>query len=532
MRTTDSAATHFSRGNALQQSRRFAEAIESYDRALTIDPNHADAHANRGSACIILGRLAEAEAEFLRAIALDQTSFEANYNLANLMRASGRFAEAEPHYRRVLELQPEMFQAHDNLGIMLGKLGRYEEAASHFQRIAELRPGFDDPFVNLGHVLRMAGRAEEAEAACRRALALASHNAKSYLNLGLALEDLGRLDEALACFREANARKPDFWKAILSEGLLHLRRGDFALGLDKYEARWHAGELAPRGFEQEYWAGQPLVGRRILLYAEQGFGDTIQMLRYVPLVAKAGAASITLEVQKELLALTMRLGGSANVIARGERLPSFDLHCPLLSLPRAFGTRVDSIPSRVPYLFAAPERIADWRQRLNNDATLKIGIAWAGSPLHRMDRLRSLPLTALTPLFDAPDTRWFSLQVGPRTAELGELRHNGLTDVSAMLTDFGETAAAIANLDLILSVDTAVAHLAGALGKPIWVMLPFASDWRWLLGRSDSPWYPNMRLFRQSRPGDWSGVVSAICAAFQDLRSLAASPDRRTTLAN
>lgn len=513
MKTTDPAAAHFDRGNALLQSRRLEEALASYDQALAIAPDHAAAHAQRGGVLKLMKRPAEAEDDLRRALALDSDLFDAHYNLGNLLRETRRFSEAEACFRHVLELQPRLHQAHNNLGLVVGELGRVEEAVMHFSRAIELKPDYVDSFVNLGHALRMTGDAAKAEAACRRALSLAPGNATVFLNLGLALQDLGRHDEALACFRRSGACNPNYAKAILCEALALLQAGNLADGFEKYEARWRTGELRPRHPPALQWHNGSLAGQRILLHAEQGLGDTIQFLRYVPLVANAGGALI-LEVQKALLPLAARLPCRTTLIAQGEPLPGFDLHCPLMSLARAFGATLGNIPSNQnPYLSAAPTRVADWHRRLPATAALKIGIAWVGNPVHPTDRFRSIRLSALAPLFDIPGIHWYSLQVGRRSADLGAGRYRAITDLSNALTDFGETAAAITNLDLVVSVDTAVAHLAGALGKPVWVMLPFAADWRWLLDRSDSPWYPTMRLFRQRAPGDWDDVVAKVATA-------------------
>jgi tetratricopeptide (TPR) repeat protein len=502
------AEDHFKRGDAHRQRQEFKDALLSYEQALAINPDHAQACANRGSILKILGRVAEAELDYRRAVAIDPGLVEGHYNLGNLLRETARMAEAEACFRRVIALRPGIDRAHRNLGRVLAELGRFDEAVSQLRQALELGPDFVGALVDLGHVLRMAGNAKEAEDASRKAVALAPDNATAHLNLGFALQDQGRIDEAVECFRQSSRRNPRYAKAAFAEGLAHLLRGDFAAGLNKYEARWSINEAAPRTFAQPQWHGEDPLGRRILLHAEQGAGDSIQFLRYVPLVAER-AGTVILEVPSNLvsLAATLRRGGL--LIAQGQSLPEFDCHCPLLSLPRAFGTTRDSIPASIPYLGAPPDRIPSWRQRLPASGALRIGFAWAGNAVHRADRFRSMPLAALAPLFGVAGTQWYSLQVGPRSADLSN-GPKAIIDLSSALTDFGETAAAIANLDLVVSVDTAVAHLAGALGKPVWLMIPFAPDWRWFLHRDDSPWYPSMRLFRQTQPGDWPGVVMAI----------------------
>jgi hypothetical protein len=296
--------------------------------------------------------------------------------------------------------------------------------------------------------------------------------------------------------------------------MLLLLRGELREGFEKYESRWRLETLPPRGFPAPLWNGEDLSGRTILLHAEQGYGDTIQCLRYVPQVAARGGW-VVLEVPKELLGLARRLPEVGQLLARGDALPRFDLQCPLFSLPRAFATTIETIPAQVPYLSAEPEAIARWRIRLGERPGLKVGLAWAGSPQHRNDARRSIAIETLLPLLRLEGVRWFSLQVGERAADLARLPGGLVTDLSPDLIDFAETAAVIGNLDLVIAVDTASAHLAGALGRPAWVLLRARPDWRWLLEREDSPWYPSLRLFRQHRPGDWEEVVRRVAAALE-----------------
>jgi predicted O-linked N-acetylglucosamine transferase (SPINDLY family)/ADP-heptose:LPS heptosyltransferase len=485
-----------------------AAALAHIERGASLAPQQADIRNSMGFALRALRREKDAEAAFRAAIARDPSFLEAHYQLGNLLREGKRNTDAEASYRQVLALNPDHVQAHNNLGAALGEQGRFEEAAECFRRASELRPDYADAYSNLAHALRAMGRAEEAEAACRRAIALAPRLAVAHLNLGLALQDMARMDDALASFRRASTLNPGYPMAVACEGMLHLLRGNLAAGWEKYEARWNIGDLPPRNFPQPQWRGEPLAGKTILLHAEQGFGDTIQFLRYLPLVAERGG-KVVLEIQKPLFPLVARSAG-VEVIARGDPLPPFDVHCPLLSLPLAFATTLQNVPASMPYLSASANRIAHWRTRLGSEGGLKVGIAWAGSPVHRHDRHRSIPIERLKPLFELAGARFFSLQVGGRAADLGAIEPVPVTDLSGELTDFGETAAAIANLDLVIAADTALAHLAGALNKPVWTLLPFAPDWRWLLARSDSPWYPSMRLFRQTRHGDWDGVVAVV----------------------
>src|ERR1043166_3919969 len=381
-------------------------ALAHIERAAALAPQKADVRNSRGFVLRALKRDAEAGAAFREAVALDANFLAAHYPPGNLLREGKRHVDAEASYRRVLTLAPDHVQAHNNLGAVLGEQRRFEEAAEHFRRATELSPGYAEAHSNLAHALRAIGRAEDAEAASRRAIALAPRLAVAHLNLGLALQDIGRMDEALASFRRASTLDPGYQMAIACEGMLHLLRGNFSAGWEKYEARWNLGDLKPREFKQRQWRGEPLDGKTILLHAEQGLGDTIQFLRYLPLVAARGG-NIILEIQKPLIPLVTPAAG-ITIIARGDPLPPFDLHCPLLSLPLAFATTLQNIPAAMPYLAAAADRVAHWRARIGGESGLKVGIAWAGSPVHRNDRHRSIPIEKFKPLFELARARFFS----------------------------------------------------------------------------------------------------------------------------
>lgn len=325
-----------------------------------------------------------------------------------------------------------------------------------------------------------------------------------------------RFDEALASYEKALAIQPDFADAHFCESDLWLLIGDFARGWPKYEWRWNSTLFpsAARHFALPPWLGtEPLDGKTILLHSEQGLGDTIQFCRYVPLVAKRGAR-IILEVEKSLVGLMRNLSGVAEVIAKGEPLPSFELHCPLASLPLAFATRLETIPADVPYLSIPLPCSERWQRKLAQISGLRVGISWAGNPNFRNDHNRSIGLQSLSPLLSHPTAQFVSLQKDLRVGDLELLQnHPQVIHLGAEIGSFVDTAAIISMLDLVISSDTSVVHLAGALGSPIWTLLPHAPDWRWLLDRDDSPWYPTMRLFRQPVPGDWRSVIAAVRAA-------------------
>jgi tetratricopeptide (TPR) repeat protein len=381
---------------------------------------------------------------------------------------------------------------------------------SSFDKAIALDPAHAGAHHNRGAVLHRLDRFEEAVASFDRAIAVSTTYANAFYHRGRALRELQRHDEALASYRQAIALDPDNAAAHWEAGLIALSHGDFAAGWQDYEWRFKVEEIAsPRDLAQPQWRGDaPLVGRTILLHAEQGLGDAIQFVRYAPLVAARGAAVI-LEVQRPLAALIQGMTGVSKLIRHGEPLPEFDLHCPLASLPLAFATTRDTVPAPIPMRPPA-ERIAAWRARLPA-ATPRVGLVWSGDARRKNDRNRSMPFEMLAPLIATAGIRFVSLQKEAREADLQALRRcDSVIDLAAQLEDFADTAAAIALLDLVIAVDTSVAHLAGSLGMPVWILLPITVDWRWLIDREDSPWYPTARLFRQDSPGDWPSVIARV----------------------
>jgi hypothetical protein len=430
----------------------------------------------------------------------------------------GALAEAAEHLRRAAPIDPQLPEAHYNLGNLFEKQGDREEAAASYRRAISLKPDLYDAHNNLGAILLWTDHLAEAHASFEQAVALKPEHAEAHHNLSTALAELGRHDAALASCRRALALDPTHAHANFSEALLLLAGGDLLEGFEKYEWRWRLGTLVPRDACAPLWNGEDLEGRTILLHAEQGIGDTIHALRYVPLIAARGARVI-LEVPQQLVRLARRLAVHAQVVAAGEATPHYDLHCPLMALPRAFATTLEMIPANVPYLGADPDAVARWSSIVSGSSP-KVGIAWAGNPQHRADAQRSIAIERLLlPLLRVGGVRAFSLQVGERAADLARLPEGLVHDLSPQLCHFAETAAAIANLDLVITVDTALAHLAGALGKPTGLLLHARPDWRWLRDRDDSPWYPTARLFRQPARGDWDGVVLRARDALERLAS-------------
>jgi len=492
---------------------RHQEAIEALDLLLSVKRRSVEAHNNRGAILEKLGRDEEALESFDRALEIKPNHIDALYNQACVLRKLGRLAGAVKVFDRVLLLKPDHYKAYNNRGTALEALGRREEAIASYDRALALVPNFVEALNNRGNALLKERRHSEALACYERALEVDPFHAEVLNNRGNALAEIGRHEEALASCRRAYGINPKYVNAQWHGALLKLRLGDYAGGLPQYEWRWQREENAKHrhNFAQPLWLGDaPVAGKTILLHHEQGMGDTIQMARYAPLLVQQGARVI-LGVQPPLKALFMGMGEGIETIGSGEPIPDFDLHCPLMSLPLAFRTEVATIPADIPYLTVPTEHVAQWRERLPAAQGLRVGLVWSGNITHRDDHNRSIALACLAPLFDTPNVQVISLQKELREAD-AELLDNEprLVDLGRTFGGFDDTAAAVAAMDLVISVDTSVAHLAGALGKPVWVLLPLCPDWRWLTEREDSPWYPTARLFRQPAIGDWESVVAKL----------------------
>jgi tetratricopeptide (TPR) repeat protein len=497
----------------LHKAGRLADAEPLYRAVLAAAPEDFDALHLVGVLAHQQGRHSEAVALIGAALAQRPEEAVALANRSAALNALGRFAESLADCDRAIAAKPDHVDAYINRALALKELGRPHDALASCDKALRLEPDSADAYNNRGLALFALQRPMDALVSYERALALDPKNAEACNNRGLTLYELGRLDEAPASFDRAVALRPDFAQAQWNRAQALLLAGDFEEGWRAHEWRLAAHPELRRSFAQPLWLGeQPLAGKTILLHAEQGLGDTIQFCRYAPLVAAQGAR-VLLEVQKPLVELLRDLPGVASVVARGEPLPDFDLHCPLLSLPLAFGARLDTIPAQT-YLRAPAERTSVRDARLGGK---RIGLVWSGNAGHRRDRARSIPLYALMPLFDL-DATFVSLQKEVRAADAAVLQQSKkIVDVSADLHTFTDTAALIAQLDLVIAVDTSVAHLTGALGKPLWLLLPHAPDWRWLTGRGDSPWYPTARLFRQTETRAWGPVVTRVRTALQEM---------------
>jgi tetratricopeptide (TPR) repeat protein len=495
----------------------FEEAVPLLERLIARHPNFSDAHNNLGVALQRLKRPAEAARRFERAIELEPNRPEAHYNLGQARQSLGRVDEARECYQRAIALRPDYAEPHNAVGVLLAQKDP-EPAVASFRRAIAARPAYGDAHNNMGIALQALGRYEEAVASYRQALALKPDNADAYNNLGLALRSLNRHAEALACFELAQAIKPDHVDAQLGEGLVRLALGDYAAGWKKYAwrhftANFSRGKTRP---PQPLWLGNwDISGKTILLHGEQGLGDTIMFARYVPLVAQRGV-KIILAVQRPLAAVMATLKGAAIVRAQGEPVPPFDGFCPLPTLPLAFQTSLETVPADIPYLSAPADRLAKWQPVMEVFPRPRIGLMWAGavSPIFR----RSIPLRLLLPLLALREFHFVALQKEVPKEDTALLESSGMaTFLGERQADLADTAAMIALLDLVITIDTSVAHLAAAMGKPTWVLLPFSTDWRWMIGRDQTPWYPTARLFRQPAPGDWEPVLKEVVTALREL---------------
>lgn len=465
----------------------------------------------RAVAAFRAGRWAETERLCGAVVAVQPDHFDAAHVLAAAQAAQGKLDLALASYDRALALRPDFAEVISNRGTCLERLGRLDDALASYQRALALRPDFFDALYNLGNVLCTLGRHAEALAAYDRALAVRPSHADALNNRGQALRELMRYDEALASYDAAIAVAPRHAMAHCNAAALRLLLGDFRRGWADYEWRWQKASVVrfDRKFPQPLWRGEPVAGRTILLHSEQGLGDTIQFCRYVPLAAARGARVI-FEVEPPLFGLMSRFSDVAQVVPKGGALPPFDLHCPLLSLPMAFGTELATIPAAPAYLGAPAPQSEHWRARLAGLRRPRVGLVWAGNPKHERDRERSIALRALLPLLDV-EASFVSLQKELRPDDAAVLQQRrDILAAGGVLRDFSDTAGLVSALDLVISVDTSVAHLAGALGKPVWILLTYVPDFRWLLDRDDSPWYPSARLFRQDATRMWDSVIARL----------------------
>ncbi|MGF6778037.1 tetratricopeptide (TPR) repeat protein [Paraburkholderia sp. GAS334] len=548
----DDAALQLNLGNALKALGRLDGAIERFRNALSLAPTFPMAHYNLGNAYAAAGRHEDAADAFRRSLRLQPADASSHNNLGNALHALGQHRDAVVSFERALELRPGHAGAHNNLGMALNALNQPDDAITQFQAALATEPRFVAARFNLANTLDALGRHEEAVAAFEATLAMQPHLAPALFGLGNALaalgshaqaaqqferavgldpafslawlglgtsrHALGALEAAVRAFDQALRLRDDLASAHMNRALVWLTQGDFARGLPEYE--WRLETTAhPVHLPMPRWRGEPIEGKTLFVYAEQGFGDTLQFVRFVPLIARKGVR-VVLEVQPQLLPILAPVAQEWRVtlIAQGTPRPRADLHCPLLSLPLALGTTFDTIPARTPYLSVPPAYGRKWRGSLGGRAKRKIGLAWSGRIQQHENR--TMPLAALDPLFALEGIDWIVLQPDLRAEERAALdahpRAASIHRFEQRIADFADTAAIIERLDAVVSIDTSIAHLAGALRKPLWLMLPFAADWRWFTGDTSSPWYPGVELVRQPQPGAWDEVAGTVALALRD----------------
>jgi tetratricopeptide (TPR) repeat protein len=504
----DIAGYHVNLATALQRIGKPEQAILSLERAIALQDDLPEAHYNLGNVLLEAGRSAEAEAAFERAALLRPDYAEALNNLGHLAAERGDAEAAVGYFRRARDAAPGYAPAWSNLCGSLLDLGRTVEAIEAGRRAVLLSPGSAKAHYNLGNAFAAAPIPAEAAACYRRALQIDPTYTDAFVNLGVAQMSLGDCSQAIAALDHALALDPDLADAQWNKALALLLSGTLGDGWDLYEWRWRAvkGLTWPQ-IDQPLWDGGDGAGRTLLILCEQGYGDAIQFVRYLRLVRRKNWR-VVLECPPKLERLFAGAGLADSVIVSGARRPPFDSWLPIMSLPRAFATEIETIPAACPYLNAEPVSVAP-----ADDSRLKVGIVWRGSLTNDRGRYRSCALMDLAPLRHMPGATFYSLQTDLSEEDRVRLGELAIPDLAAGLREFADTAPVVQSLDLVVTVDTAMAHLAGALGRPVWVLLSAVPDWRWLLDRDDSPWYPTMRLFRQQHVGDWASVVDEVAAA-------------------
>lgn len=513
----DNATALYLLGVVALQTRRLERAADLIGKSLALNPESAEGHCNYAITLEMLGRSEAALASYDKAIALWPDYADAYNNRGNTLQVLGRFAEAIASYDKAIEINPNYAEGYNNRGNALQGPQRLEEALASYDKAIELKPDYADAYNNRGNALRDLGRLEDAVGSYDQAITLRPEYAEAYGNRGNALQALRRFDEALASYDKAIALDPNHAEAHYNKGLCLLQLGDLARGLRLYE--WRKRRRRPigaRAYPQPVWTGeQDIAGRTLFLYWEQGLGDTIQFCRYAKLAAARGAR-VVMEVQQRLVGLLRQLDPAIEVVGPDQAPAAFDLHASLMSLPLAFGTTLETIPAEVSYLRTDETVRALWLGRLPPAPKPRIGVVWSGSSGHGDDRNRSIEPAMFLPLLDGR-AEWIALQREFRAGDLEVFeRAGGMASFGEEQRDFGDAAALVERMDLVITVDTSVAHLAGAMGKPVWNLLAYNPDWRWLLDRDDSPWYPSMRLFRQQRAGEWSDVISRVGAALHN----------------
>lgn len=508
------AEAYYNRGVILQELKQMSAALESYNRAIALKPEHAEAHYNCGNVQLALNQLSAALESYNQAIALKPDYADAYYNRGVLLQELKQIEAALENYDQAIAIKPLNAEAHFKRGSVLHKLKQLNAALASYDNAIALKADHAKAHSNRGAVLYELMQFDAALSSCNQAIALNPDNAEAYAYRGSVLHELKQFDAALSSYDQAIALVPDYAGAIFNKSITLLLCGEFGKGWDLYEWRWklEGTEYAEHKLipPQPIWLGrESLAGKTILLHSEQGLGDTIQFCRYAKLVEALGA-HVILGVQESLATLLSNLDGVEQLVTKRDKLPYIDFRCPLMSLPLAFDTNIDSIPFSKKYITSDANKVASWKIKLANSSKPLIGLAWSGSNTHAKDNNRSISLAYL--IQHLPENySYISLQKELRDTDKATLEsHLGILDFADDIHDFSDTAALCELVDVVISVDTSVAHLAAALGKPTMILLPFVPDWRWLLDRTDSPWYPSVKLYRQKNAGSWDDALEQI----------------------
>ena len=510
-------------GKTLRHQDRFEEALKTYDKAVQLKPDDAELWHDLGNVLADLKRPDDALLTFQHVLTLNPEHWDAAYRCGFVLHEMGRSGDALPYFDLGAKLKPDMAVMQEMRAFALHHANRFKEALDANEKAYALNPNNASTSNNIGAALQLLGRDEEALVWFDRALKLLPDYAVALLNKASSLQQFHRFGEAVAAYERVSQIDPQLAEPDWNLSLYQLLIGDFEAGWRGREARWRRTNpgVYPKFSEPRWFGEEDTEGKTILVYADEGMGDTIQFARYVPMIAARGARVI-LVVEAPMLALLSTLSGVSQCLLQSSEMPTFDMHCPISSLPLVFDTRLDTIPSEPSYLPQLPAaRVRAWQQRLDDrcgpERKLRVGLVWSGNPSHKNDHNRSMSLHVLSRILDV-DATFFSLQKDPKPADRETLRERTeIVDLTDELTDFVETAALVTCLDVVITIDSSVAHLAAALGCPTWILLPFTPDYRWLLDRDDSPWYPTAKLFRQTEIRDYGEVLDRVRTELKEL---------------
>ena len=511
----EASITWYNAANILCDTGEYKEALTYYERSIKLNPQYYQTYINYGKVLFELKRYSDSLTFYDKALRINQNSLECLINKGTTLNELKRFDEAIAHFDKVLSLKPDFAEGWSNKGIALNGLKRYDDAISHYDKALSFKPDYAEGWSNKGVTLHELKRYDEAIAHYDKALSLKPDYAVGWSNKGFALNELKRFDEAIDYYDKALSLKPDDHEASWNKSLTLLLQGDFENGFPLYESRWYSEKISAivgkRFFDKPLWLGvESLQGKTILLYGEQGLGDFIQFARYAKLVADLGA-KVILEVPQPLAGLMKDLEGVSELVIKGQELPFFDYQCPLLSLPLAFNTNISSIPAHIPYLASSAHQVGEWSIKLGEKRNKRVGLVWSSMSSFKQDSKRSLLLADFIRALPLENFEYVCLQKELKECDKEFFRsYQNIRFFGDELRDFSDTAALIENLDLVISTCTSVPHLSAALGKETWVLLSYVPDWRWLLDRDDSPWYPAMKLYRQTSIGDWNSVLDRV----------------------